>query len=267
MSSKVSSGIGGFLDKLLEKIGEIFIVSLAGITTLLFFDFFYGLLYSFFVSFFKSESEFYIFSFVRWLFEKITSNSSKISPEFLLVLIYAVIWSWGKALYVISTFLHDRLKGNYVKIESEEIHHKRFLKLRQKVIETIKSKNLKVLEETEYTDYILYYLLRELIPKEKVEKLKNVTARALEFGFIGLSLSVSQLLVGLFYSVMAFEHSHCLGAFIFVAVGFNFVLFLILTLEVLRERYISRNFQLYLLFLIDNFLSRSKDEEKNEQAV
>ena len=128
MSSKDSSGIERFLEKLLDKIGEIFIVSLAGITTILFFDFLYGLLYSFFVSFFKSESEIYIFSFVQWLFEKVTSNSSKISPEFLLVLIYAVIWSWGKALYLISTFLHDRLKGNYIENESKEAHHKRFFR-------------------------------------------------------------------------------------------------------------------------------------------
>ncbi len=265
MSSKDSSGIERFLEKLLDKIGEIFIVSLAGITTILFFDFLYGLLYSFFVSFFKSESEIYIFSFVQWLFEKVTSNSSKISPEFLLVLIYAVIWSWGKALYLISTFLHDRLKGNYIENESKEAHHKRFLELRQKVIEAIKSKNLEILEENEYTDYVLYYLLRELIPKEKVEKLKDVTARALEFGFLGLSLSVSQLLIGFFYSVMSFKHSHCLGTLIFVAVCFNFVLFLILTLKVLRERYISRNFQLYLLFLLENHLK--EDKGKNEQAI
>jgi len=238
-----------FLDKLFTNIGKFFITSLAGITTFLFFDFLYGLILSF--------TGLKPFTFTAWIW-KIVWDSGIQNTPLLILMIYAVIWSWGKTVYILSSLLHDRLKGNYIE-GSCRPHHQKFLMLRKKVIEKIKEIKL-FNEENDYSDYVLYYLLREFLEKEKRKALKGVTQRALEFGFLGLSAAISLLTVSLFY---AFETSGILYRVLIVLFSLLlFALAVFFTFNVVRERYISRNFQLYLLFLIKDYLK--KDEKKND---
>jgi len=220
---KVQS-LSNFLDKLLANIGSFFITSLAGVTTILFFDFIYGLLFSLL----DNNRTLSVFAFSSWIWEKATTGSLRVAPEVWLLLFYAVVWSWGKVLYIFSFLLHDRLKGNYVieggcwgflktfclEVRKKEIHHRTFEALRERAIKKIKDE--KILEGIELTDYVLYYLLREIIPQKKAEKLKDVTKRALEFGFIGLSIFFSILLVGLFYSVVLFKAPNWKGVLVFL---------------------------------------------------
>ena len=268
-SGKIQN-LSNFFDKLLANIGNFFITSLAGVTTVLFFDFIYGLLFSFL----DNNKNLSVFVFSSWIWEKATTGNLKLAPEVWLLLFYAVVWSWGKVLYIFSFLLHDRLKGNYVieggcwgflktfclEVRKKEIHHLTFEALKEKAIEMIEKE--KILEGVTLTDYVLYYLLREIIPQKKAEKLKDVTKRALEFGFIGLSIFFSILLVGFFYSVALFEVSHCKGVVVFLLTLLLLFLSLCFTTRALRERYISRNFQLYLLFLLKDHLREDKKEDE-----
>jgi len=250
------------VDKLLEKVTNFFIISLAGFTTLLFFDF----LASVFFSFFSSKVEFLDFtrSLLKVIGIDLSQQNVEISPV-LILLFYAVIWSYGKIVYILSSILHDRLKGNYIsKNEGKKLstHHETFLKLRDKVIKKLRENELTIVEERELTDYFLYYLVRELLDKEKKDRLKEVTARALEFGFIGLSSILSVLIVGLFYTQELVKEEICLSIGTLIMTLFLAFVVLAVVRYTIRERYISRNFRLYLLFLLKDHLKEDKKEDE-----
>jgi len=251
---------GKLIEKLIDRVANFFIVSLAGFTTLLFFDFFASTLLS------SLSSKIGVFDFTHSLFKVVGIDLSRQKTEVYPVLIlffYAVVWSYGKMVFILSSVLHDRLKGNYVSEKKGlSSHHRTFLELRNKVIETLERSSLTVIEKEKLTDYFLYYLLRELLGEEERKQLRKVTARALEFGFIGLSSLLSIVIVGLFYAhELLKEKEVCLSIGTSVTTAFLAFGVLLIVNYVVKERYISRNFRLYLLFLLGK---TRKDEKSNE---
>ncbi|SNZ07028.1 hypothetical protein SAMN06265182_0884 [Persephonella hydrogeniphila] len=155
-------------------------------------------IFSFFFSLFFPE-KIYLFELTGALISVISSLISSFGSFFTFLSIYLLVWGWGLVIFTIrQPLLLDLLKKDYSDYAFDK---KAYKKLRDLVIEKIKDKYKKRLEDfLEYikdNDYFLYLILPKRFPERK-------TFEADYIAFIGINFIIILFFVYLFYLYRTF---------------------------------------------------------------
>jgi len=199
-----SKNFNSALERIVELTAETVLRTFSGVIILLILDGLLGLI---------AGSPFMV---TKELYRVVVELKEGFGSTETLITIYALLWGWGRVVYILRQLILDRVKGDYLIYldeEKKEETMKFYKELRKKVLEKLK-REFGV--ELPQSDYLIYNFLGKILSSETS---KRRTKDADEIAFLAININLIVLLVALIYTTCLLKvlYTHCSYAYEVIA--------------------------------------------------
>jgi len=253
--NNTSKNLNSALERIVELTAETVLRTFSGVIILLILDGLLGLI---------AGSPFMV---TKELYRVVVELKEGFGSTETLITIYALLWGWGRVVYILRQLILDRVKGDYLIYldeEKKEETMKFYKELRKKVLEKLKREfGVELLQ----SDYLIYNFLGKILSSGTS---KRRTKDADEIAFLAVNINLITALLAFIYTVWLLKvlHAHCnlpctydtticTGLRLFIILSLSTIIVLLTTDRAkvfIAKRLISRNLKLYI-----NYLYLSKD--------